>query len=90
MRIIAFKTLREFYEKHRDCEEELKAWFKETKAADWKSPEDLKKQFHRMKPIRTKKQYESALKRLEKIFDAKRGTKEFDEAEILIILIEDY
>ena len=43
-----------------------------------------------MKPIRTKKQYESALGRLEKIFNAKRGTKEFDEAEVLILLIEDY
>ncbi len=29
MRIIAKKTLREFWEVHADCEEQLKAWYKE-------------------------------------------------------------
>jgi len=43
-----------------------------------------------IKPIRTKKDYEKALERLEVIFDAKRGTKEGDELEILSILIDKY
>ena len=34
-------------------------------------------------PIKTEKDYEKALERLEQIFDAKQGTKEGDELEIL-------
>lgn len=43
-----------------------------------------------MKPIKNEKQYKSALARLEKVFDAHPGTKEGDEAETLVIFIEDY
>ena len=43
-----------------------------------------------IKPVKTAKEYEQALKRLEKIFDAHPGTKEGDELEILSILIEKY
>ena len=43
-----------------------------------------------LKPIKTKKDYQQALDRLEIIFDAKRGTKEGDELEILGILIDQY
>lgn len=43
-----------------------------------------------LKPIKTKKDYEQALARLEIIFDAKKGTKEGDELEILGILIDQY
>jgi len=41
-------------------------------------------------PIRNEKDYKKALERLEMIFDAKRGTKEGDELEILAILIDNY
>ncbi len=41
-------------------------------------------------PIKTEEDYDKALKRLEQIFDAKQGTKEGDELEILSILIEKY
>jgi len=41
-------------------------------------------------PIKTEKDYENALERLEDVFDAKLGTKEGDELEILSILIEKY
>jgi len=44
----------------------------------------------RIKPIKTDNDYEKALERLEDIFDAKMGTKEGDELEILTILIEKY
>jgi HTH-type transcriptional regulator/antitoxin HigA len=43
-----------------------------------------------LRPIKTKKDYEQALARLEVIFDAKKGTKEGDELEILGILIDQY
>jgi len=43
-----------------------------------------------IKPIRTKKDYEQAIARLETIFDSKRGTDKGDELEILGMLIENY
>jgi HTH-type transcriptional regulator / antitoxin HigA len=43
-----------------------------------------------IKPIRTKKDYEQALARLEVIFDSKKGTEKGDELEILGMLIENY
>ena len=43
-----------------------------------------------IKPIRTKKDYEQALDRLEVIFDSKKGTDKGDELEILGMLIEKY
>ena len=43
-----------------------------------------------LKPIKTKKDYSEALERLEIIFDAKKGSKEGDELEILGILIAKY
>jgi len=41
-------------------------------------------------PIRNEKDYQNALKRLEVIFDAKKGTQDGDELEILSILIDNY
>ena len=43
-----------------------------------------------LKKIKTKKNYESALERFEEIFQAKNGTKESDEADVLALLIKDY
>lgn len=43
-----------------------------------------------LKPIKTENDYNLALERLEEIFDARKGTKEGDELEILGILIEKY
>ncbi len=43
-----------------------------------------------IKPIKTKKDYQQALERLELIFAAKKNSKEGDELEILSILIEKY
>lgn len=44
----------------------------------------------KLKLIKNEKDYIQTLERLEKIFDAKKGTKEGDELEILGILIEKY
>ena len=41
-------------------------------------------------PIRNNAQYERALERVEKLLDAKEGSKEFDELEVLSTLIEAY
>ena len=43
-----------------------------------------------IKPIRTDKDYQKALKRLDAIFDSKQGSKDGDELEILGILIDQY
>ena len=44
----------------------------------------------KIKPIKTEKDYEQALERLEVIFEADSNSKGGDEAEILSILIENY
>ena len=43
-----------------------------------------------LKPIKTKKDYDHALERLEEIFDAKTGSADGDELEVLGILIDQY
>ena len=51
----------------------------------------MPKQFNmKIKPIKTKKDYEQALERLDLIFDAKKGTEKGDELEILGMLIDMY
>ena len=45
MRVIAKKILREFWDKHKDAEEHLKAWYKEASKASWNSPNDIKSQY---------------------------------------------
>ncbi len=42
MRIIARRTLREFWTKHPDVEQALKAWHREVERADWVHPGELK------------------------------------------------
>jgi HTH-type transcriptional regulator/antitoxin HigA len=42
------------------------------------------------KLIKTEKEYNTALAEMENLFDAKPGTKRFDEAELLMTLIELY
>jgi HTH-type transcriptional regulator/antitoxin HigA len=44
----------------------------------------------KIKPIKSEEDYDKALSRLEKIFDAPPDTPEGDEAEILSLLIEHY
>jgi HTH-type transcriptional regulator/antitoxin HigA len=47
-------------------------------------------QFDHMKPIKTEADYQAALARMEVLFDAKIGSTESDEADILALLIDDY
>jgi mRNA interferase HigB len=45
LRVIARKTLRDFWEKHPDSEQQLKAWYQEAENAQWKGPHDIKKDY---------------------------------------------
>ncbi len=45
MRVIARKTLRLFWEKHNDSEQQLISWYKEAEKAIWKNHNELKKEY---------------------------------------------
>ena len=47
MRIIAFRTIREFFEKpeYSDSEASLRAWYHDAKVADWRNSNELKSQY---------------------------------------------
>ncbi|MBE0660860.1 MAG: type II toxin-antitoxin system HigB family toxin [Bacteroidales bacterium] len=45
MRVIAKKTIRQFWEIHADSEEQLKTWYKEASKAVWRAPTDIKSEF---------------------------------------------
>lgn len=42
MRVIAKKTLRKFWNKYTDSEQQLRTWYKEVSRAKWTSPNDIK------------------------------------------------
>ena len=42
MRVIAKKTLKEFWIKYTDSEQQLRSWYKEASMAKWTSPNDIK------------------------------------------------
>jgi mRNA interferase HigB len=45
VRVVKRKTLEGSWKKYRDAEGPLKAWFAETVAADWTSPEDVRARY---------------------------------------------
>jgi mRNA interferase HigB len=45
VRVIAKKTLKEFWEDHNDCEQQLKSWYEEASSAFWRTPDDIKKNY---------------------------------------------
>lgn len=42
MRIIARRTLREFWQRHPDAEHALQAWYSDARQAVWKTPQDIR------------------------------------------------
>ncbi|NBC24307.1 MAG: type II toxin-antitoxin system HigB family toxin [Bacteroidetes bacterium] len=42
MRVIAIKTIRQYWEKHPQTEQSLKAWCQEVEQSNWESPQALK------------------------------------------------
>jgi mRNA interferase HigB len=45
MRVIAVSTLRDFWERHPDAEQPLKAWYEEATNATWAQPADIKARY---------------------------------------------
>jgi mRNA interferase HigB len=45
MRIIARKTLRDFWEKHADAEQAIKSWYKEAAESQWNEHGDIKARY---------------------------------------------
>jgi mRNA interferase HigB len=45
MRVIAKRTLRQFWRRHHDAEAPLQAWYAETLKATWATPQQVKEQF---------------------------------------------
>ncbi|MGH2552531.1 MAG: type II toxin-antitoxin system HigB family toxin [Chitinophagaceae bacterium] len=45
LRVIAKKILRDFWTKHADCEQQLKSWYNEAEHAEWKTPNQIKKEY---------------------------------------------
>jgi len=44
-RIIAKRTLKEFWEDHAEAEQYLKTWYETAKRANWSSPNEIKKTY---------------------------------------------
>ena len=47
MRVIAKRTLRDFWDSHPDAEEPLLAWYREALQADWDTPAKVKQKYSR-------------------------------------------
>jgi mRNA interferase HigB len=45
VRVIAKSTLREFWKKHPDCEQQLKSWYQEAEKSDWQSMNEIKREY---------------------------------------------
>lgn len=45
MRVIAKRTLREFWERHSDAREPLLAWYREVEQEDWDTPAKVKAKY---------------------------------------------
>ncbi len=45
MRVIAKRTLREFWELYPDSEQQLMVWYREAAKANWISPNEIKSQY---------------------------------------------
>lgn len=44
-RILSKGQLRDFWEKHNDCEQYLKKWYRDAKLAEWRTPIEVKADF---------------------------------------------
>jgi mRNA interferase HigB len=42
LRVISKKILRDFWEKHNDCEHQLKSWYREAQKGAWQNSNELK------------------------------------------------
>ena len=51
MRIIARRTLREYYERNPETKASLEAWYHEVKSIQWSSPADVKLRYPKAKIV---------------------------------------
>ena len=51
MRILSKRTLREFWQKHGDCENQLLSWYKEVKLREYATSEELIESFSNCRSI---------------------------------------
>lgn len=45
VRVIAKSTLKGFWTRHPECEQQLKAWYREAEEATWKRTSDIKREY---------------------------------------------
>ena len=45
MRVLTKRTLREFWERHREAEQPLRAWYQEVRQADWDTTAKVKARY---------------------------------------------
>jgi len=45
MRVVAKRTIRDFWELHNDCKSQLTSWYDEAVHANWQSPSDIKREY---------------------------------------------
>ena len=45
VRVIAKKKLRDYYNKHKETKNQLEAWHREAKNAEWKNPQEIKEKY---------------------------------------------
>jgi len=55
MRVISKRILREFWEVHPDCKEQLKCWYSEAEKAEWQSPDDIRKDYPSASILKSKR-----------------------------------
>jgi len=93
MRIIAFKTLKEFYEKHEysNAEVSLRAWYHDTKTAEWKNSNEMKKQYKNTSIVGDGRVFFNIKGNdFEELWGAKKDSPEGDELDLLVTLVESY
>jgi mRNA interferase HigB len=55
MRVIAVSTLRDFWARHPDAQQPLKAWFEEASHAAWQQPSDIKALYRNASILRNRR-----------------------------------
>lgn len=55
MRLIAVRTLRQFWERHPDAEQPLKAWAEEVTRASWQKPADIKAHYRSVSILKNRR-----------------------------------
>lgn len=55
MRIIALKTIKDYWTKNPSCKQSLLAWYEEAEEAKWNNPNELKQQYRNASIINEKR-----------------------------------